>query len=126
MKLGYTILYVSDVSGTISFYEKAFGFTRKFVTDDNNYGEIETGPTTLSFASFEMASSNGLVVNQTLAHASPVEIALVTDNVEVDFDKAVKAGATLVMNPTTKPWGQKVGYVKDNNNFIIEICSPIT
>jgi lactoylglutathione lyase len=125
MKFGYTILYVKDVSATISFYEKAFRFSKKFVTEDNTYGEIESGATTLSFASFQMAKNNGLEINQTTSHASPVEIAFITENVDVDFDKAVKAGATLVKKPTAKPWGQKVGYLKDNNNFIIEICSPI-
>lgn len=125
MKFGYAIIYVKDVSATISFYEKAFGFSKKFVTEENSYGELETGSTTISFASFEMAKSNGLEINQTQNHASPFEIAFVSENLDSDFDKAVAAGATLVKKPTEKPWGQKVGYVKDNNNFIIEICSPI-
>jgi lactoylglutathione lyase len=32
VKFGYTILYVSDVSKSIEFYENAFGFERKFIT----------------------------------------------------------------------------------------------
>jgi lactoylglutathione lyase len=47
----YTILYVKDVTTTIKFYEKAFGFERIFVTPENDYGELSTGNTTLSFAS---------------------------------------------------------------------------
>ena len=126
MKFKYAILYVKDVSATILFYEKAFGFSKKFVTEENDYGEIETGTTALSFASFQIAKSNGLEINQTTSHASPFEIAFETENVEADFDKAMKSGATLVKRPIAKPWGQIVGYLKDNNNFIIEICSPIS
>ena len=58
VKLGYTILYVSDVTKAIEFYEAAFGFQRKFVTPDNDYGELLTGETTLSFASVALAHSN--------------------------------------------------------------------
>lgn len=51
IKFAYTILYVKDVEKAILFYEKAFGFERKFLTPDNNYGELLVGETTLSFAS---------------------------------------------------------------------------
>jgi lactoylglutathione lyase len=48
IKFAYTILYVKDVDKTINFYEKAFGFARKFITPDNSYGELLVGETTLS------------------------------------------------------------------------------
>src|SRR5215212_2276512 len=51
MRFGYTILYVEDVSRAIDFYERAFGLARRFVSDDATYSEMETGDTTLSFAS---------------------------------------------------------------------------
>ncbi len=43
VKFGYTILYVEDVKGAINFYENVFGFSRKFVSPDNDYGELITG-----------------------------------------------------------------------------------
>ena len=52
MKFKYAILYVKDVSATILFYEKAFGFSKKFVTEENDYGEIETDLTGLNQSSF--------------------------------------------------------------------------
>lgn len=125
MKFGYTIFYVSDVSASIKFYEEAFQFKRKFVTDDNLYGELDTGSTTISFAAFAMAKSNGVEINLKKDHLAPIEIAFVTDNIQEDFDHAIKAGATLVKAPSAKPWGQQVGYVKDLNGYLIEICSPV-
>jgi uncharacterized glyoxalase superfamily protein PhnB len=38
---------------------------------------------------------------------------------------AIKNGAELLEETVTKPWGQKVGYLRDLNGFIIEICTPI-
>ena len=47
MKYAYTILYVENVMETIEFYEKAFEFRRKFMTPENDYGELITGETTI-------------------------------------------------------------------------------
>ena len=47
VKFGYTILYVEDVEKSIAFYENAFGFSRKFVTPEKDYGELITGETTI-------------------------------------------------------------------------------
>ena len=56
MRFGYTILYVEDVAGAIDFYERAFGLSRRFITDGVTYGEMDTGDTTLSFAKHTLAS----------------------------------------------------------------------
>jgi lactoylglutathione lyase len=126
MKFGYTILYVQDVEKTVAFYESAFGLKRKFV-HESGYGEMDTGETKLAFASVELATSNGVpFVPANPEGPSPaVEVALVTQDVAGAFSVAVKAGAVPVAEPKQKPWGQTVGYVRDLNGFLIEICSPM-
>ena len=47
------------------------------------------------------------------------------ENIESDFKRALEMGAIEFEPLTEKPWGQKVGYVRDNNGFLIEICTPI-
>lgn len=127
MKFGYTIFYVEDVSKTIEFYENAFSLKRKFIHESNEYGELSTGETTLSFASLNMAKMNDIGFDESKRMKNPtdVEIGLVTSEVQSAFDHAVKSGAVSVKKPVQKPWGQTVGYVRDNNGFLIEICSPI-
>ena len=128
--LGYVILYVKDVSASLTFYEKAFGLSRRFFHDDNGkaYGELETGSTRLSFASLALAAEH---LKQEVVTASPnkpplgFEIALLTADVPELFTRAVKAGATPVSAPATKPWGQTVAYVRDQNGFLVEICTPM-
>ena len=128
--LGYVILYVNDVAASLAFYEKAFGLARRFFHDDHGkaYGELETGTTRLAFASIALAEEH---LKQKIVAAAPgnsplgVEIALTTPDVAVLFQRAVKAGAIAIGEPTTKPWGQTVAYVRDNSGFLVEICTPM-
>lgn len=128
MKYGYTILYVENVKETIKFYEKAFGFTPKFITPENDYGELISGETTIAFASYELGKSNfkkELIKANISSKPFGIEMVFVSENIEVDFKKAIDMGAIEFEPIKEKPWGQKVGYVRDINGFLIEICSPI-
>jgi|SRR3569833_493358 len=128
--LAYVILYVKNVSATLTFYEKAFGLTKRFFHEDNGkaYGELETGTTRLAFASIEMAKEH---LNQDVVTAAPgkpplgFEIALTNDKVQELFARAIKAGATPISEPSVKPWGQTVAYVRDHNGFLVELCTPM-
>jgi lactoylglutathione lyase len=129
IKFTYTILYVENVTATIEFYEKAFGFQRKFITAENDYGELITGETTLSFASLTLGKANfenGF--DPSTLHRQPfgIELAFTSDNCEADYENAIAAGAIAYEPLKEKPWGQKVGYIRDINGFLIEICSPLT
>lgn len=128
IKFAYTILYVHDVTKSVEFYESAFGFTRKFVTPDNDYAELLVGETTLSFASTTLAKSNlkdGFIESSLKDKPFGIEIGFTTDNVEDTVSAAVNVGATIVEDPITKPWGQIVAYVRDIDGFLIEICTPM-
>lgn len=123
MKFGYAIFYVDQVEAAIAFYEKAFGLARDMVVE-GEFGQLKTGDTKLAFAAKKMlpmpAQPGGPNTNP-----PPVEIALVTDDVQAAFDKAVAAGAKPVKSPVKKPWGQIVAYVRDSNGFLVELCTPV-
>ncbi len=128
MQYGYTILYVSNVEKTVEFYEKAFGFTRKFLTPEKDYAELLSGETTIAFASFSLAKSNfhkEIVFAEREKPPTGIELAFVTETIHADFDQALQAGAVLYENIVQKPWGQQVGYLRDINGFLIEICTPM-
>ncbi|MES2519760.1 MAG: VOC family protein [Bacteroidota bacterium] len=128
IKFSYTILYVQNVSQSIDFYERAFGFKRKFIVPDNSYGELLTGETTLSFASVELAKTNlkdGFIESSNQNKPFAIEIGFTTDNVEDVYELAVKAGAMPESPATEKPHGQTVAYVRDIDGFLIEICTPM-
>ncbi len=128
MKFGYTIVYVSSVTETLTFYKEAFGFETRFLHDSDQYGELETGATVLAFASHAMGEMNlGGQYQKADSSAAPlgVELAFVTDNVASAYAKAVTAGANPIMAPVEKPWGQVVAYVRAKDGSLIELCSPI-
>nr|WP_199000084.1 VOC family protein [Flavobacterium sp. ASV13] len=128
VKFGYTILYVEDVEKSVVFYEKTFGFSRKFVTPENDYGELSTGETTISFASKKLAAQNlkeGFVESDLTEKPFAIEIGFITDQVDELVQKALSFGAVLVKEPTQKPWGQIVAYVRDLDGFLIEICTEV-
>lgn len=128
MKYAYTILYVEDVEKTIEFYEKAFGFQKKFITSEVDYGELISGETTIAFASNELGQSNfkkGFKKLEPDEKPNGIEMAFTTENIEDDFNKAINAGAIEYEPIIEKPWGQKVGYLRDINGFLIEVCTPI-
>ena len=128
MKLGYTILYVSDVAASLQFFEHAFGLKRRFLHESGTYGELDTGETTLSFAAHELGDSNfpgGHVHADSSEKPLGMEIALVTTDVAEAHRKAIASGARELAAPTTKPWGQVVSYVRAPDGCLIEICTPV-
>jgi lactoylglutathione lyase len=131
VSLGYVILFVKDVSASLTFYEQAFGLSRRFFNDEGGkaYGELESGAACLAFANFEMAKAQ---LKHEFIAASPqgpplgVEVALLTTDVPELYSRAVKAGAKSVSEPAKMPWGQTVAYVRDLDGHVIELCTPVT
>ncbi len=127
VRFGYTILYVPDVPETIAFYKAAFGMAVRFLHESNLYAELETGAVTLAFAAEEMAEMNGLAIRplRPADTAQAVEIAFVCDDPQAAWDQAVAAGAVPLSPPQIKPWSQVVGYVRDLNGCLVELCSDM-
>ena len=128
MKFGYTIVYVPSVPDTLAFYEQAFGFQRRFLHESGQYGELESGSTTLAFASQALGEMNfggNFVPVSATATPPGIELAFVTEDVLSAYAKAVEAGATPLHAPEQKPWGQLVAYVRSQEGTLIELCSPV-
>ncbi|MCW5237964.1 VOC family protein [Verminephrobacter eiseniae] len=129
MKYGYTIVYVPDVAASLAFFEKAFGFGRRFMAEGRNYGEMETGGTTISFASHKLAESNskqGFVYCSQTEQPLGVELAFITDDVEKAHAIALKAGAIEIAAPKQKPWGQSVSYLRCPDGSLVELCAALS
>jgi lactoylglutathione lyase len=128
MKFGYTIIYVSSVEETLEFYKEAFGFETKFILESKEWGELDTGETTLAFAAHKMGDINlGGKYHKANMDDLPfgIELSFLTDDVKAAFKRATAAGAVVIREPEEKPWGQIVGYVRSLDGTIIEIATPI-
>jgi lactoylglutathione lyase len=128
VKLGYVIVYTGKVDQSVTFYEKAFGLQRRFVHESGQYAEVETGETTLAFVADELAALNvpgGYRKNTPGEAPAGIEVALVSKDVENAYRHAVENGAVPVKSPIKRPWGQVVGYVRDNNGVLVELATPM-
>jgi uncharacterized glyoxalase superfamily protein PhnB len=112
---------------------RALSFTQKKYApapfSDALYGELETGETTLAFVSHTLGASNfpaGYVRASDSEQPLGMEIALATDDVAQAHRAAIAAGATELMAPTVKPWGQTVSFVRCPAGTLIELCTPMT
>jgi catechol 2,3-dioxygenase-like lactoylglutathione lyase family enzyme len=129
MKLGYTIIYVPNVTESLRFFTEAFGLEQRFIHGSGTYGELNTGETTLAFAAHELGDTN-FPGGHVHAHTSPrplgMEVALVTQDVPLAHRKAVQCGAIELSPPVQKPWGQTVSYVRAPDGTLIELCTPVS
>lgn len=123
VSLGYVLLSVKDVSATLTFYEKAFGLARRVFHEDpvKACGGLEIGSTRLACASLELAKEH---LKQEVVTASPgkpplgSESAMVTPGVPALYARAVKARATAPGEPATKPWGETLAYLRDQDGSV--------
>jgi lactoylglutathione lyase len=116
------------VRRAISFYEEAFQLKVRFVHESGDYAEMETGPTILSFSSYEMARSNlpdGFQKNDPAQPPAGLQITFTTADVPAAFAHALKVGAVEAARPECKPWGQEVAFVRDPDGILVEIATPL-
>lgn len=125
MRLRYTILYVEDVGATLSFYERAFGMPVRMLHPSGDYGELDTGGTTLSFSSRRLIAKLGKSPAAPDPAHPTFEIAFETQDVAGALARAREAGAEVVQEPRHEAWGQTTAYVRDPDGFLVELCSPV-
>lgn len=118
----------AECADSLAFFEKAFGLKRRFLHKSGDYGELETGATTLAFASLALGRMNlpaGYVAACESHQPLGFEVARVTPAVEQAHAQAIAAGAEAIKSPEVKPWGQMVSYVRCPDGVLVEICAPM-
>ena len=127
-RLGWVIVYVDDVAAAVDLYERAFGLERAFIDPTGTFGQMATGETALAFAARELAAGNlphGYRPPDPEEPPFNVELALVYDDVDVAFARALEEGCIPLAPPGRKPHGQTVAYVRDPFGTLVEIASPV-
>ena len=103
MKFKYTILYVESVKETLKFFEDAFALEPSMIHESGDYGELNTGTTTLSFSSRKLMVDIGKNPAKPDPSAPTFEIAFETDDVTAALEKSIMAGAKLVQGVEHMP-----------------------
>lgn len=128
MTLGWVIVYVDDPAEASEFYQRAFGLKSEFVVPSGEYAQLATGQTKLAFASYTLGDGNfpgGVRRAGSEGQPPNMEIALVHEDVDGAYARALEAGCSSLAGPADKPQGQRVAYVRDPYGTLVELATPL-
>jgi lactoylglutathione lyase len=129
LRLKVTGFIVKNVPATVSFYERAFGLPLHYMHPSHGYAELNTGAAVLAFLSEDFVEKAALLggmptrANRLGLEPIAAQIALWSDDIKNDWEKAVSAGAKVVKALESKPWGQTSGYLLDTDGILVELCT---
>jgi uncharacterized glyoxalase superfamily protein PhnB len=111
-------LCVSDVKAAVSFYQKAFGFKKVGIMNGPDgkpvHAELELRGTKIMLGP-EMPQMGMLSAKN--HGASPTSLYLLVEDVDKQFAKALKEGATTLQPVADMFWGDRCGRVADPDGY---------
>lgn len=119
-RVGYVILYVTDLRASIAFYRDVAGLELGF--EDAGYAEFVTHGT--KFALYERRRAAWLVDSE-VTPGPAAEVAFVVDDVDAQARRVTELGARILSGPTDRPWGHRTLHVADPDGFVVEFAQEI-
>lgn len=119
-RLGYLILYVSDLDASVAFYRDVVGLTHRFT--DAGYAEFALGET--RFALYERRRAAWLT-GRDPAPGPAGEVVFVVEDVDAAVRRLTALGVPLLAGPADRPWGHRVVHVADPDGFVVEFAQRI-
>lgn len=126
MRLDGFGIFVKDMETMVRFYRDVLKFEIKEDENTSNVYLIKDGTLFLLYRRDDFEK----MTNRSFGYANSInghyEIALSVENykaVDLAFKEVISNGATLVLEPTTEPWGQRTCYIADPEGNLIEIGS---
>jgi lactoylglutathione lyase len=119
------MVYVSDVSSSLAFYEGALGAARYHFDDDGSYGELSFGETCIGFVADWHASrhlDHPYRRNKKTGEPAAFELYFTVSDVDATFADAVRAGGVVIVPPTDKPWG-RTAILRDPDGILFELAT---
>jgi PhnB protein len=111
-------LTVSDIPAAVSFYQKAFGFTKRGIMNGPDrkpvHAELTLRGTTLMLGPENLAMGRRTAKS---VGASPASLYIYVENVDKIVDKATKLGATTQGPVMDMFWGDRCGTIVDPDGY---------
>lgn len=126
MRLDSFGLFVNDMGAMIRFYRDVLGFEIKEGEDTSNVYLIKDGTLFLLYGRKDFEKMTDKKYEYVKGLNGHSEIALYVDTfeeVDLEYQNAMKKGARSVLEPTTEPWEQRTCYIADPEGNLIEIGS---
>src|SRR2546428_9413576 len=107
----YVILIVEDLDRALRFYTGVLGLRLGHRSGD--YAQLDTGATRLAlYTRSAMAKTLGMSLDVPSANSPGFEIGFKVADVDAAFSELVARGASPVVLPTNRFWGQRNAYVR--------------
>jgi lactoylglutathione lyase len=119
-RVGYVILFVSDLAAAIAFYRDVLSLPFKF--EDAGYAEFDTHGT--RFALYEKRRAEWLT-GRGVSPGPAAEVVFVVDDVDAHARRLAALGAPIVSGPADRPWGHRTVHVQDPDGFLVELAQEI-
>ncbi|WP_372433664.1 VOC family protein [Acholeplasma equirhinis] len=119
-------LFVNDMAKMITFYRDVLGFEIKESIDTEHVYLIKDDTLFLLYGRNSIEALTRSKFNYAKGISGHMEIALYVDtfdDVDLYYQKLLKADFEIVTEPETMPWGQRTFYFADPEGNLIEIGS---
>lgn len=119
-RLGYAILFVSDIGASVRFYRDVLGVPFRFA--NKTYAEFAT-----EGAKFGLYARHALpALIGAHAPTGPVpwpqgEVAFFVEDPDGDHERLRRAGVTILAPPTDRPWGERTLHIADPDGNVVEL-----
>jgi lactoylglutathione lyase len=122
-RLGYSILFVSDIEQSVRFYRDVVGVPFRF--SNETYAEFATEGA--KFALFSRRALPDLIGVETPPGPVPWpqgEVAFLVEDPDGEHERLVRAGVRVLAPPTDRPWGERTLHVADPDGNVVELTRP--
>ena len=120
VRLGYAILFVSDLESSIRFYRDVLGLPFRFSTE--SYAEFATEGAKFSlYARDHLPALIGREAPPGEAPWPQGEVAFLVGDVDAEHRRLAAAGVRVLQPPTDRPWGERTLHVADPDGYVVEL-----
>lgn len=123
MELAQSRIVTDHVERLATFYAGLLGAP---VPLNAYYVEVPAGPVTVGFSrrKFTEYRESQVACAGRLPRTCETILDFQVDDVDADYDRIVALGATVVMPPTTQPWGSRAMIFTDPDGNLVNVFSP--
>jgi lactoylglutathione lyase len=119
-RLGYAILFVSDIDASVRFYRDVVRVPFRFSTE--TYAEFATDGA--KFALLARRAVPDLIGVQVPPGPAPWpqgEVAFFVEDPDAEHERLARAGVTILAPPTDRPWGERTLHIADPEGNVVEL-----
>jgi lactoylglutathione lyase len=123
-RLGYAILFVADLPGSIAFYRDVLGLPLRLANE--SYAEFATEGAKFSlFARSELPGLIGAAAPTGEVPWPQGEVAFFCSDVDAEHRRLLEAGVRILSRPTDRPWGERTLHLADPDGNVVELTQRL-